>query len=148
MDTDARGLPQAVVRVGQQRIARRQVLKWGLAGLGLSVAPLLAACGGGNATPPPPGAGVSGGGSAQPTVAAAGTPVGSGAGGAQTTVNFQGWDYEPPLVEQNIKRFESLNPTIKVSYTPITSAEYRQKMVAQFTANANPDGLYVRDDYF
>jgi multiple sugar transport system substrate-binding protein len=35
-----------------------------------------------------------------------------------------------------------------VNYTPIPGAQYRQKLVAEFTANANPDGLYVRDDYF
>jgi multiple sugar transport system substrate-binding protein len=70
------------------------------------------------------------------------------AAGAQATVKFEGWDYEPPLVEQNIQRFQSLNPNIKVEYTPIISAQYREKLVAEFTGAANPDALYVRDDYF
>lgn len=72
----------------------------------------------------------------------------SGGGGESATVKFEGWDYEPPLVEQNIGRFMDLNPNIKIDYTPINGAQYRQKIVAEFTAGAEPDALYVRDDYF
>lgn len=63
-------------------------------------------------------------------------------------MRFEGWNYEPPLVEQNLQRFMELNPDIKVEYTPIEGSQYRQKIVAEFTAGTEPDALYVRDDYF
>jgi len=62
------------------------------------------------------------------------------------TVKFEGWDFEPKLVQQNIDRFTGLNSGIKVAYTPITSAQYVQKIVAEFTAGNGPDALYVYDD--
>ena len=148
---------------------RRFIRRVGLLSAGLAALPLLSACGGGGTTPAKP----ADSGAAKPAepakpaeaakpAAPAAAPAATtapakpaeaakpaaAANGAQTTVKFEGWDYEPPLVEQNIQRFASLNPNIKVDYTPIISAEYRQKLVAEFTASANPDALYVRDDYF
>jgi multiple sugar transport system substrate-binding protein len=164
----AERLDESLAQMDQARLSRRRLLMWGLAGLGMSAVPLLAACGG-SSTAPPPGAGVSGtapSGGAQPTATPAAnagatataavalvTPVASPvacapASGSPTAVKFEGWDYEPPLVQLNIERFQCINPAVKVNYTPITSAQYREKLVAEFTANANPDGLYVRDDYF
>ncbi|MEJ3654170.1 sugar ABC transporter substrate-binding protein [Actinomycetes bacterium KLBMP 9759] len=80
---------------------------------------------------------------ALPLLAACGNRGGSGGTG---TVRFEGWDYEPPLVEENIGNFSKLHPEIKVQYTPITSAQYRQKVVAEFTGKNGPDALYVYDD--
>jgi multiple sugar transport system substrate-binding protein len=98
-------------------LRRRQLLKLGALGLAAPAAgPLLAACG---------------------------DDAGAGADGP---VTFEGWDYEPNLVQQNIDRFTSLNPDIEVNYTPITSAQYVQKIIAEFTANNGPDALYVYDD--
>ncbi|HEX6355626.1 sugar ABC transporter substrate-binding protein [Actinophytocola sp.] len=76
-------------------------------------------------------------------LAACGNDSGSSGDG---TVRFEGWDYEAKLVQQNIDRFTKLNADIKVAYTPITSAQYVQKVVAEFTGNAGPDALYVYDD--
>jgi multiple sugar transport system substrate-binding protein len=60
-------------------------------------------------------------------------------------VKFEGWDYEAALVQKNLDRFTQQN-NIKVNYTPITSAQYVQKVVAEFTGGGGPDALYVYDD--
>jgi multiple sugar transport system substrate-binding protein len=139
---------QASVAVESPFVSRRRFIRRaGLLSAGMVALPWLAACGREAAAP------AASKDTAKTSTASApaptSAPASSGAAASgQKTVKFEGWDYEPPLVEQNIQRFESLNPTIKVSYTPIVSAEYRQKLVAEFTAGANPDALYVRDDYF
>jgi multiple sugar transport system substrate-binding protein len=71
---------------------------------------------------------------------------GGGGGNSSGAVKFSGWDYESALVQQNIDRFTQLNPDTPVEYTPITSAQYVQKTVAEFTAGGGPDALYVYDD--
>lgn len=76
------------------------------------------------------------------TLAACG---GGGSGSEPGTVAFQGWDFEAKLVQQNIDRFVKQSK-IKVDYTPITSAQYVQKTVAQYTGGTQPDALYVYDD--
>lgn len=75
-------------------------------------------------------------------VGACGRGDGDGAG----AVKLSGWDYESALVQQNVDRFRQLNPDIAVEYTPITSAQYVQKTVAEFTAGDGPDALYAYDD--
>ncbi len=69
----------------------------------------------------------------------------SGAGSGDGSVKFEGWDYEAALVQKNLDRFTQLN-NIKINYTPITSAQYVQKVVAEFTGGGGPDALYVYDD--
>ena len=71
---------------------------------------------------------------------------GGGGGGKSDALRFQGWDFESALVQQNIDRFMKLNPDVKVDYTPITSAQYVQKIVAEYTGGTDPDALYVYDD--
>lgn len=61
-------------------------------------------------------------------------------------VRFEGWDYESALVQENVDRFMEINPDIQVDYTPITSAQYVQMIVAEFTGGVEPDALYVYDD--
>ncbi|GAA1691033.1 extracellular solute-binding protein [Kribbella yunnanensis] len=97
---------------------RRQVLK--LAGLGL-------------------------GATATPGLLAACSNDKSGAGAGDGSVKFEGWDYEATLVQQNLDRFTKAS-NVKVNYTPITSAQYVQKVVAEFTGGGGPDALYVYDD--
>jgi multiple sugar transport system substrate-binding protein len=98
-------------------LSRRRVLKLGALTAGLPVlGSVLAACGGGG---------------------------GNGGSGA---LKFSGWDYESALVQQNVDRFQQLNKDITVEYTPITSAQYVQKTVAEFTGGGGPDALYVYDD--
>lgn len=62
-----------------------------------------------------------------------------------TTIKFQGWDYQPTLVQQNLNNFEKLNPDIKVDYTSVVSAQYDPKIIAEFTGNTAPDAMYVYD---
>jgi multiple sugar transport system substrate-binding protein len=71
---------------------------------------------------------------------------GGGGGSGSGAVKFSGWDYESAIVQQNVDRFTQLNPDVPVEYTPITSAQYVQKTVAEFTAGGGPDALYVYDD--
>ncbi|MFB9299105.1 extracellular solute-binding protein [Kibdelosporangium philippinense] len=49
-------------------------------------------------------------------------------------------------MQQNLDRFTATNADIKVEYTPITSAQYVRKVVAEFTGNNGPDALYCYDD--
>ncbi len=69
----------------------------------------------------------------------------SGAGSGDGSVKFEGWDYEAALVQKNLDRFTQLN-NIKINYTPITSAQYVQKVVVEFTGGGGLDALYVYDD--
>lgn len=62
-----------------------------------------------------------------------------------TTIKFQGWDYEPTLVQQNLNNFQKVNPSIKVDYTSVLSADYDPKLIAEFTGNTGPDAMYVYD---
>lgn len=61
-------------------------------------------------------------------------------------LRFEGWDFEPQLVRQNLDRFLSLNPDLKIEYTPITSAQFVQKLTAEFIGGAGPDVMYMYDD--
>ncbi|GAA0588814.1 extracellular solute-binding protein [Kribbella sandramycini] len=70
---------------------------------------------------------------------------GSGGGAGDGSVKFEGWDYEATLVQQNLDNFTKTS-NVKVNYTPITSAQYVQKVVAEFTGGGGPDALYVYDD--
>lgn len=60
-------------------------------------------------------------------------------------IAFQGWDYEPQAVEDNLARFKEQSG-IEVGFTSITGSQYVQKTVAEFTAGSEPDALYVYDD--
>lgn len=97
-------------------LTRRHILK--LTGLGLAGPALLSACSNDSS---------------------------SGGGSGDGSVKFEGWDYEAALVQQNLDRFTT-NSSVKVDYTPITSAQYVQKVVAEFTGGGGPDALYVYDD--
>lgn len=81
-----------------------------------------------------------------PLLGSALAACGGGENSGNGAVKFAGWDYESALVQQNVNRFQSLNKDIKVAYTPITSAQYVQKTVAQFSTGGGPDALYVYDD--
>src|SRR6266700_265532 len=89
------------------------------------------------------------------TSAAAGVGLGFGTGGllssayaqAITTISFQGWAFEPQVVEASVKRFMSENPDIKVNYTPLDLQLYPEKMVALFNAGTQGDAFYVRDTH-
>ncbi len=66
---------------------------------------------------------------------------------AQTTIAFQGWAFEPQVVEASVKRFMAENSDIKVVYTPLDLQLYPEKMVALFNANTQGDAFYVRDTH-
>ncbi len=66
---------------------------------------------------------------------------------ATTTIGFQGWAFEPQVVEASVKRFMAENPDIKVNYTPLDLQLYPEKMVALFNAGTQGDAFYVRDTH-
>ena len=66
--------------------------------------------------------------------------------GGDGTVRLEGWDYEAQLVQRNVDRFTRLDPDVPVSYTPITSAQFIQKITAEFLGGGGPDVLYMYDD--
>src|ERR1700741_2449876 len=66
---------------------------------------------------------------------------------ATTTIAFQGWAFEPQVVEASVKRFMAENPDIKVNYTPLDLQLYPEKMVALFNAGTQGDAFYVRDTH-
>ena len=63
------------------------------------------------------------------------------------TIGFQGWAFEPQVVEASVKRFMAENPDIKVIYTPLDLQLYPEKMVALFNAGTQGDAFYVRDTH-
>jgi multiple sugar transport system substrate-binding protein len=85
-----------------------------------------------------------------PTVAAAPTsqPAAQASSGAAApvTLNLLGWNYEPPLVQQNVDRFVQQNPSFKVTWQPI-SGEYLTAMIPKFQAKTPMDVVYVRGQY-
>ena len=89
------------------------------------------------------------------TSSLAGVGLGLGAAGilpsaqaqAVTTIGFQGWAFEPQVVEASVKRFMAENPDIRVNYTPLDLQLYPEKMVALFNAGTQGDAFYVRDTH-
>ena len=91
-----------------------------------------------------------------PTTAAAATQATTGSptpaaqaatsGAAKTKLVLIGWDYEPALVQQNVKRFEDQNPDLTVDYQSI-SGEYLTALIPKFQAKTPFDVVYNRDQY-
>ena len=89
------------------------------------------------------------------TSSVAGLGLGLGAAGllrsahaqAPVTIGFQGWAFEPQVVEASVKRFMAENPDIKVNYTPLDLQLYPEKMVALFNAGTQGDAFYVRETH-
>ena len=73
--------------------------------------------------------------------------LGSAQAQAQVTIGFQGWAFEPQVVEASVKRFMAENPDIKVIYTPLDLQLYPEKMVALFNAGTQGDAFYIRDTH-
>ncbi len=63
----------------------------------------------------------------------------------QVTLKFTGWDFQPDLVRENLRIFESQNPDIRVDYS-VTSGNYNDKMIPLFVAKTPLDACYVRDN--
>lgn len=78
------------------------------------------------------------------TVAAtAAKPVATGPKKKLTVV---GWSYEPPLVAQNLERFNQQSPDLAAEFQPITG-EYITALLPKFQAKTPMDVVYVRDQY-
>jgi multiple sugar transport system substrate-binding protein len=122
---------------------RREIVRLGV---GAGVLGMLAACGPTAARQPPPGATT-----AAPPAGAATPPAATAAptaarAGEVTTLKLLGWNYEPPLVQENLDRFEQQNPSFKVEYEPV-AGDYLEKLLTNFRAKTPMDVIYVRDQY-
>jgi multiple sugar transport system substrate-binding protein len=113
-------------------------------GVGAGVLSVLAACAPAPSAPaPPPTTAKPASATSPPAPAAAPTAASS----AQvTTLKLLGWNYEPPLVQENLDRFEQQNAGYKVEYEPI-AGDYLEKLLTNFRAKTPMDVIYVRDQY-
>ncbi|MCC6629607.1 MAG: extracellular solute-binding protein [Chloroflexi bacterium] len=82
----------------------------------------------------------------KPAAAATAAPAIKPAGGTQTGLSLVGWNYEPPLVQQNIDRFKEQFPQYNVTYEPV-AGEYLTAVIPKFQAKSPMDVIYVRDQY-
>ena len=83
---------------------------------------------------------------AAPAPTATTATSGQVASGQVTSLKLLGWNYEPPLVQENLDRFEQQNPQYKVEYEPI-AGDYLVDLLTRFRAKAPMDVVYVRDQY-
>ena len=70
-----------------------------------------------------------------------------GAAAEVTTISFMGWGASPvetAAVEAGIKKFEEMNPDIKVQYTPgLAGAEYVAKLLSTVAGKSTPDVFFL-----
>jgi multiple sugar transport system substrate-binding protein len=66
--------------------------------------------------------------------------------GQVVTLKLLRWNYEPPLVQENLDRFQQQNSNYKVDYEPIAGG-YLVELLTRFRANTPMDIVYVRDQY-
>src|SRR5712692_10305163 len=120
---------------------RRAFVRLGVAAGGLG---MLAAC-----APAPPPAATAPPVPAKPTdapkPAVAATPT-SASAAQVTTLKLLGWNYEPPLVQENLDRFVQQNPNYKIDFEPI-AGDYLVDLLTRFRAKKPMDVIYVRDQY-
>jgi multiple sugar transport system substrate-binding protein len=63
------------------------------------------------------------------------------------TLSLVAWTYDIEKVQDNINKFMEANPDIKIELKDISWYNYHDTLVAQFTANAGPDVMYVADQW-
>src|SRR5712692_8425164 len=78
--------------------------------------------------------------------AAAAPTAASAAAGKVTTLKLLGWNYEPPLVQENLDRFVQQSPNYKIDFEPI-AGDYLVDLLTRFRAKTPMDVIYVRDQY-
>ena len=62
------------------------------------------------------------------------------------TLKFMGWEASPletESVKNGITKFEELNPTIKVEYTPVPGDQYASKLLTMMAGDAAPDVFFL-----
>ena len=64
---------------------------------------------------------------------------------AQVTLQFMGWEASPLETEsvRGLRRFEELNPGIKVEYIPVGGDEYHTRLLTMMAGNAAPDVFFI-----
>lgn len=65
---------------------------------------------------------------------------------AQVTLQFMGWEASPletESVQRGLRRFEELNPGIKVEYIPVGGDEYHTRLLTMMAGNAAPDVFFI-----
>ena len=74
----------------------------------------------------------------------------SGPPGAQAedvTLEFVVWNYSLETIQDNVKKFEELNPGIKVNVTDYTWPDYHDTMMLRLRGNTQTDVIYGGQDW-
>ena len=65
----------------------------------------------------------------------------------QTHINFMVWSYGIETIQDNIKRFQQMNPNITVSLQDVSWFNYHDTMATKFTSGDAPDVAYSSDHW-
>jgi len=68
-------------------------------------------------------------------------------GPTEVSISFTAWDYAVSTIQDNIHKFESLNPNIKVTMTNAAYSDYQSFMAQRFTSNTPTDVAYDGEDW-
>ena len=66
---------------------------------------------------------------------------------AEVTLEFVVWNYSLDTIQDNIKKFEALNPGIKVNLTDYAWPDYHDTMVLRLKGNTRTDIIYGGEDW-
>jgi multiple sugar transport system substrate-binding protein len=85
----------------------------------------------------------------QPTQppAAAPTQGSAPASGQAVNLNFVVWSYGIETINDNIKKFEALNPGVTVKLQDFSWLEFHDTMVGRFTGGSSPEVMYGSDHW-
>jgi multiple sugar transport system substrate-binding protein len=73
--------------------------------------------------------------------------LGAGAGAKKTSLTFDVWSYSIPTIQDNIKKFQQLDPNASVSLRDTSWFDYHDVMATRFTGGNAPDVAYSSDHW-
>lgn len=71
---------------------------------------------------------------------------GASSNSSTTTLDLEGWNYDPALHTKMVQGFEAKNPKIKVNLSTTALAPYTARIVSRYTGNNAPDAVFVNED--
>src|ERR1041385_3066216 len=73
--------------------------------------------------------------------------LGAGSGARKTALTFDVWSYSIPTIQDNIKKFQQLDPNATVSLRDTSWFDYHDVMATRFTGGNAPDIAYSSDHW-